>query len=332
MCFLYIIKHGASLGVSGGHVTIRYPDGSVESIPKNTIDGISIFAKAVLSSSFVEHCLSKNIKVGFFSSSGVYRGSLSPSMSTNTKRLRTQIKLSENQEFCLAFSKKIVSAKINNQMVIIRRYTYNNKELADSAIKILRITKRKIQQAEKINQIIGYEGIASRYYFEFLSKIVFSPFQFTNRNRRPARDPFNSMLNLCYSLLTKEITGELSDRKVNPYIGFMHKEKAGHPALASDLIEEWRPVIVDSTILSLIQGHEIDIKEFAYNNNRCEISTKGIKIVVSKLEKKMEQQSTYLKYINSPVTFREAIWHQADKLSRMIDLSDPDKYTPITIR
>ena len=140
------------------------------------------------------------------------------------------------------------------------------------------------------------------------------------------------MLSLGYSILMNEVYMEIEARGLNPYFGFMHRDAEKHPTLASDLMEEWRPVIVDSTVLSLIQGHEIDASEFSIKNNKCDMSQGAIKSVISKLEKKMEQHSMYLTYLNNPVSFREAIWHQADKMSRAIDLSDPNKYIPIVIR
>lgn len=69
--------------------------------------------------------------------------------------------------------------------------------------------------------------------------------------------------------MTKEIIGEIENRGLNPYIGFVHKDKVGHPSLASDLIEEWRPVIVDSLVMSMIQGHEVCLDDFIIEESGC---------------------------------------------------------------
>ncbi len=332
MCFVYVIKHGAALGISGGHLTVRYPDATVESIPKNTIEGISIFAKVLMSTACIEFCLGNNIKVGFFSGSGVYKGSLSPVQYSNTERLRKQIDTSASCEFAMSIAKRIISAKINNQIVIMRRYSHSNLKGNDDVYVMNKMSKHKVPEAESINRIIGYEGIASRKYFGWIADNIEEEFKFERRSRRPATDPFNCMLNFGYSLLTKEIYGELENRYVNPYIGYIHQDKYGHPALASDLIEEWRPVIVDSTVLSLIQGHEIKRELFNVDSGMCKMTEEAIKIFIKKLEQKMETKNHYLKYIDKALTFREAVWHQADRMSRAIDKENPDIYVPVMIR
>ena len=332
MCFLYVIRHGAVLGISGGLLTVRYPDASEESVPKNLIEGISIYARVVLTTQCIEFCLSNNIRVGFFSSSGTYKGCLSPIENCNTSRLRKQIELSDDAEFSLQLSKRIVCAKIINQSVIIRRHSQSKEDSYQCVHAMYRIAKQKIPAAQTINQIIGYEGIASRRYFDWISQHIDAEFAFDKRNRRPAKDPFNRMINYGYSLLHKEIYGEIENRQLNPFIGFIHRDKVGHASLASDLIEEWRAVIVDSTVLSIIQRHEIRLDDFVMENGKCIMSKDALKVLITKLEQKMETKMSYLKYVNKPVTFREALWHQADRLSRVIDGSVPERYVPIIIR
>lgn len=140
------------------------------------------------------------------------------------------------------------------------------------------------------------------------------------------------MLNLGYSILTKEIVGEIENRGLNPYIGFVHNDKSGHPALASDLIEEWRPVIVDSLVMSMIQGHEVCVDDFVVEDNGCRMKDNVLRLFISKIEKRMETENSYLIYLNSPLSFRASIWHQVDRLSRAINKEDPEKYYPIIIR
>ena len=196
----------------------------------------------------------------------------------------------------------------------------------------MKIFKRNVANIEDINKIKGYEGIASKNYFEGLANIVEDEFGFAVRTRRPAVDPFNCMLNIGYSLLTKEICGDLDNRNLNPYIGFLHKDKKGHPSLASDLIEEWRPVIVDSLVLSMIEGHELSVNEFYNTDDGCRMTEQALKLFLGKLEKKMEVRTHYLQYFNKEVSFREALWHQADRLSKAIESGNVNKYKAVRIR
>lgn len=272
-----------------------------------------------------------NINVSFFSLNGRYYGRLTPVVNTNVTNLRKQIALSTDESYILEIARRIIHAKISNQLVIANRYSSNVPDLMEIKNEVKRL-KRKVVNAESINQLIGFEGLASKYYFQALSKVIVNDFAFNGRNRRPAVDPFNCMLNLGYALLTKEIIGEIECRGLNPYIGFIHKDKAGHPALASDLIEEWRPVIVDSVVMSMIQGHEISVDGFIFGPDGCRMKDDTLRTFISKIEKRMEINNQYLNYINGALTFREAIWHQADRMCRSVQKADPNMYFPVLIR
>lgn len=329
--FLYVVKHGAVLGISGGLLTVKYPDRTEDTFPKNTIEGISVFSKVTLTTACIEFCLANNINVGYFSLKGKYYGRLVSVQNTNVSRLRRQIDLSKDEGFSLRLAQKIIHTKISNQFVVARRYAFDNPNTLENK-KIIRLMRRKSVEADSLYRLIGYEGMASKSYFQVLSDTIDKDFKFEARNRRPATDPFNCMLNFGYSILTKEIIGEIEGRGMNPYIGFIHQDKSGHPTLASDLIEEWRPIIVDSLVMSMIQRHEIVPEGFDIGLDGCRMNADTIKLFISKLEKRMEMETKYLKYIDRPLSFREAIWHQANRMGCAVDKADPEKYCPVIIR
>ena len=126
--------------------------------------------------------------------------------------------------------------------------------------------------------------------------------------------------------------GELENRGLNAYAGFLHEDRQGHAALASDLMEEWRPVIVDSTVMSLIQGHEIHTDMFEISDNECRMNREAMSILLNALEKKMYTENGYLSYISKPVTFRQGIWHQTEKLAKALETGNFMIYEPIEIR
>lgn len=334
MCFVYVSEHGATLGITGGHLVIKHSDGSIDNIPKELVEGISIFGNSQMTAACIQYALERQIQISFFNKMGKYYGSLgSVNQNGDLFVLRQQEAFFEN-EFSLALARKVVYAKINNQMTVIKRYlrtTGRKNEFEDHLFK-LRDCRRKIERCDSRKSIRGYEGLAARVYFDILKNIVKEEFRFSTRNRRPAYDPVNAMLNFGYSIVTKEIYGEISNRRLSPYIGFLHEQRNGCPSLALDMIEEWRAVIVDSTVLSLIQGHEITIDMFEMVDNRCSMNERAIKILIKKLEEKMHMCSSYLSYINKPVSYREGIWHQVDRLKKAITRRDYRLYAPIEMR
>ena len=226
-----------------------------------------------------------------------------------------------------------MKAKIQNQMVVLRRYATSKKINFSGKYSHMKILQNKIQNTHKIEQIMGLEGNAARIYFEGLSELVEPDFQFERRNRRPPCDPFNAMLSFGYSILLSEIYGKLDAKGLNPYFGFIHQDRENHPTLASDLMEEWRMVIVDSTVLSLINGHEIFKDHFqAGDGGAIYLTSEGMKIFLRKLELKFRQEVKYLKYVEHPVSFRRAIELQINCFAHVLDENDIEAYEPIVIR
>ena len=173
-----------------------------------------------------------------------------------------------------------------------------------------------------------------KYYFKRLSKLVEPEFSFNGRSRRPPKDEFNAMISLGYSILMNEMYGKVENKGLNPYFGFIHRDKEHHPTLVSDLIEEWRAVIVDSVVMSLINGHEISLEHFYGDMEEpgCFLTKEGMKIFINKLEKKERTDTKYLSYVNYAVSFRRAIELQIVELVKALEMEDATLYKPIRIR
>lgn len=332
MSYLYVIEHGASINVAGGYFVVKYKDGLIQKIPKETLESISLFGNVSLTINCIEECLRKGITVNFFSKKGAYYGCLESTRHGNIFRIKKQLKLTENTEFCLNFAKKIIKAKIHNQRIVLTRYYKGNNQEIENNIKKIKISENKIQTSKTIEELMGYEGFASRNYFEGLSLVIRPEFQFHGRNRMPPKDPFNSMLSLGYTILMYEIYGQVESHNLNPYGGFMHKDKEKHPTLASDLMEEWRAPIVDSAVMSLIQGNEISIDEFDITEQGVFLKDNAMKVFIKKLEQKMRTDTKYLLYVESRCSFRKALWLQVGQLVKSIEESDINLYEPVWIR
>lgn len=334
MSFVYVAEDGSKIGLEGGTITVLQKNGEVVKIPKETVEGISIFGNSQVTTQCVQYCLRKGIRISFFSKVGFYYGCMLSTGHVNIKRLKQQIFLSENQDFCLKLSQKLIEAKINNQLVVVKRYLRTAGITDEESLFQIRNAKKKVLETEDIEQLMGYEGIASRSYFKIIASLVDEQFRFEGRNRRPPKDPFNSMLSLGYTLVMYEIYGEIENRGLNPYAGFLHQDRERHPTLASDLMEEWRPVLIDAVVLSLIQGHEIQQDHFYYDKDTgaCFLTENGMKIFFRKLENKLHSEMRYLEYIKQRTSFRRAIWHQVGLLVKAIESNDVDEYIPLRIR
>lgn len=334
MSFLYVNENGSVISIDQGYFVVKYKDGMLKKIPKETLESIVVFGNIQLTTPCIKECLNKGIPVSFFSSKGSYFGRLVSTQHVNIFRQRKQIHLSENKEFTLGLSKKMIKAKIHNQCIVLKRYIKHPTRELEIEIKRIKNSEELIDSCNSIEQLMGYEGNASKNYFSALSRVINPQFAFKGRNKRPPKDSFNSMLSLGYTLLMYEIYGEIENRGINPYAGFLHKDKERHPTLASDLMEEWRAVLIDSMILSLVQGHEISVDNF-YKNEETKgilIDKLGMKIFLNKYEKKLRTEARYLDYISSRVSFRRSILLQVGQLAKAIDNENYDIYEPVIIR
>ena len=192
---------------------------------------------------------------------------------------------------------------------------------------------RKVNYVKSIEELMGYEGSAAKYYFKGLSICIDDAFNFEGRSKRPPRDAFNSMLSLGYSILMNELYGEIEIKGLNAYFGFLHRDAEKHPTLASDMMEEWRAVLIDSTVMSMINGHEVHIDEFYSDDGEgIYISKQALNKFIKKLENKFQICQKYLDYIDYPVSFRSAISFQMSSLVDAIIHEDVSMYSPIMIR
>lgn len=333
MSYLYINENGAVIGIEENKVVVHSQDGMKRSVPIETLESITIMGTSQMTTQCTVECLKKGIPVSYFSKGGSYFGRLQSTGHINPVRQRKQSYLGDT-EFAIEFSKKIIRAKIQNQLVVMKRYAKSkNIDIAEEE-KYMKIALEKINGCNTISEIMGYEGTAAKYYFKALSKSIEKEFQFAGRSRRPPMDPYNSLISLGYSIVMNEIYGIIEQKGLNPYFGFLHSDREKHPTLASDLIEEWRAVIVDATAMSVLNGHEMTTDHFMEGLDApgCFLTKEGLKVYLKKLEKKLQTDIRYLDYVEYPVSFRRAMDLQVGCLVKAIETEDASLYTPIRIR
>ena len=313
MACLYVTEQGANLRAVDGKFVVECKDGKTKSVPIETLESVMVFGGGQMSLQAHRECLKRDIKVVFLLPTGKYAGKLEGASSGNALRIKKQIYLSDNEEQCLALSKKILEAKINNQMSAFRK---------------------NVGKTKDIEAAMGCEGMAAKEYFKALSKMIKKDFAFDGRSKRPPKDAFNAMISLGYTILSNEIYAEIEAKSLSPFVGFMHKLKSQHAALASDLLEEWRATIVDAVVFSMIQGNEISIDEFRVDpdGEGVWMSKEGKKKLITKLEKKMRTESDYLSYIDGKMDFRQAVWHQIKTIASCVESGDFEEYCPIRLR
>lgn len=336
MAVLYVTENGAKIGFRQGRFVVSIKDEELSSVPAECVDGISILSEAIFTSAAVKHCLSYGIDVTYLSKGGKYFGRLISTNHVNTLRQRQQAKL-YHTNFAINLAKEIVTGKIHNQSIVLYRTAKsvsdeNTRKMIEGIRSQMNYMGSKSLFSDTLDEIRGCEGMAAKLYFEGLSLCVKEEFRFNGRSRRPPKDPFNSMLSFGYSILFNEVYSFLEQKGLNPYFGFFHQDDEKHATLVSDMMEEWRAVIVDALVLSLISKKEVKPDDFKNNGEFGINMTRGcIKVFVLQMQKKLATTSHYLKYIDYATTFTDAISLQINTLCHAIESEDASMYKSIRI-
>jgi len=310
MSFLYVTEPDCKIYFKDNQIVMEDSKGVTTKLPIEILEGVILVGNANISTACQRELLKRGLPVTYLAVNGQYYGRLESTRHVNIARQRCQFRLGDDEIFCLEFAKKILEAKTHNQIVILRRYNRNiHSEMVKDILHDMEAVQKKIIFAGNIEQVMGYEGVCARNYFQGLSKVINSLFKFKGRNKQPPRDPFNSLLSFGYTLLLYDMYGIIVSKGLHPYAGFMHKDKHGHPALASDLMEEWRAVIVDSLVMSLLNQEAFTVDDFTTDEDTggVYLHKSTSKVFIKEYQKKMRVQNSYLGTEVGKMSFRGAI-------------------------
>ncbi|MGD8782032.1 MAG: CRISPR-associated endonuclease Cas1 [Ignavibacteria bacterium] len=294
---LYIQEQGAFLKKEGGRLVVEKESIELLEVPAIKIAHIIIFGNCTVTPAAAHYCLRNRIPVTLLSSRGKYYGSIETTFSNNADLERLQLFRTLDENFILSFAKKIIKAKINNQRILLTRYSRKkeDEEINKSVNYLARLIKR-IENSNSIDDIRGFEGVAASSYFKVFGRLFQKNSGFYNekfyRNKRPPLDPVNSLLSFGYTILGSNIYSFVKARGINPYCGFMHAFRAGHPALVSDLMEEFR-FVIDMLALQLLNHKILTNNDFYFAKEPgapCYLTNNGRKIFIKQLELKFYQK------------------------------------------
>jgi CRISPR-associated protein Cas1 len=267
------------------------------------------------------YALELGMPIHYLSGYGKYLGSALPGYSRNGSLRLAQYALYHDMERRLALVKAIVSAKIHNQHLILYRH-----KLGDNSLKL---RKKLVSEQASLEQVMGVEGLAAKEYFACWDALLKEPWSFPRRNRRPPTDPVNSLLSFAYGLLRMQVTAAVHLAGLDPYIGYLHEVHHGQPAMVLDLMEEFRPLVGDSLVLSVLNNRELQPDDFTESLGAYRLSEDGRKQFLQAFERKMNDEFKHPVF-DYRCTYRRAIELQARLLSRY--LQEGIAYKPLLLR
>ncbi|NTV99489.1 MAG: CRISPR-associated endonuclease Cas1, partial [Chlorobiaceae bacterium] len=338
---LYLQEQGSIMRKDGERFSIEKGGAVINEVIVRHIEQVVVFGNVALTTPAMQYCLQSQIPVTFLSQHGSYFGRLEATTADNAETQRFHFLRSIDEPFALETAKSIVTAKIGNGRSMIRRRKTAMAE-RDGAIhrklsinlELMEELGRKADACEDIDALRGFEGKASALYFEcfgllFNKAMPFHTVSF-QRVRRPPTDPVNSLLSFGYTLMHNNIFSMVQLTGLNPYIGFLHTERKGNPALVSDLMEEFRTVI-DSLVLYTLHRGVLKEVDFYCRKDRpgCFLSGDARKRFIGVFEDRMWQESRD-GFTGRTLNFRRHIEKQVRIMKDAIAGTRP-KYDPYRV-
>ena len=285
---LYLQEQGSYVGKRSEHLVVSLERQEINRIPLAAVRQVVLFGNVQISTQALETLVQHEIPVVLLSRYGRFIGALTPAPTKNIMLRVNQYRTFADPERALALAKAVVQAKIANQRTLLMR-SLRAKSQDDeasvrgsdepAAVEMARMLAR-LDEAPDTGVLLGLEGQAASAYFGAFGRMLRSPvpgsaFDFQARNRRPPRDPVNALLSFGYALLAKDTFSAVLTVGFDPYLGFYHGGKHGKPSLALDIMEEFRAVIVDSVVLTLVNNGMLSASDFIAWNGACQLTEAG---------------------------------------------------------
>ena len=326
---LYVQTPGSSIGKTGDEIVVRTKDGEMGRARFVDTSQIVVLGAASLSTGLLAELAERGIPVGLHSSGGWYYGSFVPAGGFGAALRVAQHRVAGAPEGALRIAKRFVLGKLRNQRVLLRR---NGVGVPAEALVRLAGLAADVPAAVTVEQLLGIEGMGARIYFEHFPLMLRKdlPFSMDGRNRRPPRDPVNALLSFAYACLTREVTHLLHRVGLDPHVGFMHVIRPGRPALALDLIEEFRPIIADSAVLTALNTGTVQADDFLIRSTGVSLKDGGRRRFIQVFERRLDELASHPTF-KTRWSMRRTIEVQARLLARHL-VGELPTYEPYRVR
>ncbi|QLH75765.1 MAG: CRISPR-associated endonuclease Cas1 [Methanomassiliicoccales archaeon] len=326
---IYVIGEGHSIRKSEGRIEIWKEGEMVADRPLNDISQLSVYGSANITIPAMVELMGRGVPIGFFSHSGWFNGYAIGTFNKNIGLRMAQFKTGFDGTLSNNIAKMMIYGKIKNCRTLLRR---NDKECPSESLETLDLLAERCLESKDNNSLLGIEGAAAQIYFSRFNNMLKSncPFDFNERNKRPAGDPVNAALSYSYGMLVKDVFNCLLLVGFDPYFGVYHRPKHGKPALALDLMEEFRPIIADSIVMTAFNNGELKESDFIITKIGTSFSQNGKKKLIAAYERRINTEVTHPVF-GYTVSYRRIIEVQARLLGRAMT-REIDSYQPFLTR
>lgn len=331
---LYITRQESYLHKERETIVIKQGSEKLGQFPALSLGGILCFGRVSVSPFLMGYCAEKGIGIAFYTEYGRFLARIQGRQTGNVLLRRTQYRWADDPERSAGMARLMVAAKIANSRSVLLRELRNHGEnpQLSSAERRLASSLRRARSASSVDEVRGIEGDAASTYFAVFNELLRgSGFIFDGRVRRPPTDPLNALLSFAYSLVTQECVSALQGVGLDPYVGFLHRDRPGRPSLALDLLEEFRASWADRLVFTVVNRRQIQINDFVTEASGAVRLKDGARKKFLTLYQERKQVELTHPYLQEQVPIGLLPHSQAMLLARHLR-GDTAYYTPFLVK
>lgn len=332
---LYVTSPDKYLSLDGENIVVLTGGEAIGRIPLHNIEEIVTFGYTGASPALMGYCAKNNISLSFLSKSGKFLASVTGEVRGNVILRKTQYRISDDKSASAGIARNMIIGKVHNSRWILEKATRDHPDRVDverikHVSESLQASLYELKNCDDLERIRGIEGNSASQYFSVFDDLILrnkDSFFFKGRNRRPPLDNVNALLSFSYTLLANMSSAALSTVGLDPYVGFLHKDRPGRVSLALDLMEELRPLMADRFVLTMINKQVITAADFIKKENGAVILTDaGRKSVINAWQNKKQEKIKH-PFLGEKIEWGLIPYVQATLLARFLR-GDMDMYSP----
>jgi len=336
MTTVYVREHGAVVRKQGEQLLVTQGQQITLKIPVAELTQLVLMGNVQLTTPAAVLLLRMEVDVVLMSYNGTFYGRLNLNTSKFAELRHQQLRLCDDAARSLALAANIVGGKVANQRVVLMRRADDDPTTIQSSVDGMMTMFKRAATAHDLDQLRGFEGKAAAYYFQGMRALLSPDWGFEGRQYYPPPDPINALLSLAYTLLRKDIEARLQLVGLDPYLGFFHTLGYDRPALALDLMEEFRPSVADLVVLNLVREGQITGADFSITGNPkfpIRMKNSAVTQVVAAYEARLDTrvQPPAATGQNGQHTYRNIMDMQAYQIARVVR-AEQAAYEPLVMR
>jgi CRISPR-associated endonuclease Cas1/CRISPR-associated protein Cas4 len=333
---IYVQANRAKVSKQGETLEITVDDQPQKTVRLIDVSQVVVMGNVYVTTPTLHELMRRDIPVTWHSFGGWFLGHTAGVGHKNVELRTAQYRASFDETVCLHLARGLVRAKILNCRTLLRR-NWRGEDRPERLVGELKEDAESSTKAQSLSSLLGVEGVAAQRYFGDFVRMIKEDddgksfrFDFMRRNRRPPTDPVNALLSYAYSLLTRTWTVTLSAVGFDPYRGFYHQPRYGRPALALDMMEPFRPLVADSSVIQAINNGEVRPSDFISAAGSVALSEDGRKRFIATFERRLSHEITHPLF-GYKLSYRRLFELQARLLGRFL-LGDILEYPNFTTR